>query len=80
MDIVFSTDSFSINGYMVSVLFATKVAAGKKENTLITIFDSDLELNGITEIENIEFELRIYNAGDLVNGTIVRDTYTVNFK
>lgn len=77
--LMFATDKFSINGYMVSVLFATEVTPGKKENSVITIFSEDLEANSIEDIENIEFELTIYDVNNMFNEDIVKDFYTVNF-
>ena len=40
-NLMYALDNVSINGYMVNVLFATTVSAGKKENTSITIFSSE---------------------------------------
>lgn len=78
-NLMYSLDAVSINGYMVDVLFATEVAAGKKENTSITIFSTDLEKNKITSIENIEFTLRIYDWNDWEADDIVKETYKIEF-
>ena len=78
-NLMFTIDEVSINGYMVNPLFATTVAAGKKENTSITIFADDMTKNNVTRIENIEFTLHIYNADDLLEADILEETYSVNF-
>lgn len=77
--LMFSLDEVSINGYMIDVLFASDIAAGKKENTSITIFSSELEKNKITTIETIEFELHIYNSENWEAPDIVQQTFVINF-
>lgn len=69
--LMYSLDNVSVNGYMVNVLFATEVAPDKKDNTSITIFSSDLEENQITKIDEIEFELNIYDTNDWMAPYIV---------
>ena len=57
-----SCDDMSINGFMMSPLFSSTVYAGKKAVDEITIFESDLEENDITSIEDVELSFRIYNS------------------
>lgn len=57
-----SVDDMSVNGFMMSPLFSTIVYSGKKSIDDITIFSSDLEENGIEEIEEVELKFHIYNA------------------
>ena len=56
-----SCDNMSVNGFMVSPFFYSQVYAGKKAVDEITIFESDLEENGIESIEDIELTFKIYN-------------------
>jgi hypothetical protein len=77
--LMFALENVSVNGYMVNALFATEVAAGKQANTSITIFDTELENNGITTIENIEFTLRIYDSNNWDAPNIVENSYSVSF-
>lgn len=78
--LMYSLDNVSVNGYMVHALFATEVTANKKENTSIKIFNSDLENNGIIQIDNIEFTLRVYNTNDWMADPIIDNrTFTINF-
>lgn len=51
--------SFSANGYMVSALLSADVYAGKKSFDDITLLQSDLDENGVTDIETIETSFRI---------------------
>lgn len=57
-----SVDDMSVNGFMMSPFFSTTVYSGKKSIDDITIFSSDLEENGIEEIEEVELKFHIYNA------------------
>ncbi len=78
--LMYSLENVSVNGYMVNTLFATEVAPNKKDNTSITIFTSDLEDNGITQIDNIEFTLRVYDTNDWMADPIINDrAFTINF-
>lgn len=61
-NITISCDDMSINGYMVAPFFASTVYSGKYAIDEITIFSTDLEDNGIIEIENFALKFRIYNA------------------
>ena len=63
-DLMFSVKDASVNGYMADPFFATDVAAGKCTFNSITWFESTFEENGITEVEEIEFQLRVYDVND----------------
>ena len=51
----------SVNGIMIDGIFSCDVAVGKIANDEISIFPSDLEENGIDQIENIELRFHIYD-------------------
>lgn len=57
-----SVQEMSINGFMTDPYYATTVYAGKMSLDEITIFSSDLEENGIEEIEEVELKFHIYDA------------------
>lgn len=57
-----SADDFSINGFMVTSLFSSELQPGRYALDEITIFDSDLEENGIETVEDIEMIFRIRHA------------------
>ncbi len=57
-----SVDNMSINDFMVSPFFSTTVYNGKMDIDHITVFDSDLEENGIEKIEKAELSFHIYDA------------------
>lgn len=51
----------SVNGYMVYGIMSTEVQVGKKANGTLTYMSSELEKNGISEIEEIELYFHIFN-------------------
>ena len=57
-------EDVSINDYMISTTILESIAPGKKVNTSMAMFKSDLEKNGITKIEKVEFKLHGTNSDD----------------
>ena len=68
----------SVNGYMVSTMLSSDVAAGKKAVSAIQFFSSDLEKNSITKITNAEFSFHIFDSAswDTVSDS---DTLSLQF-
>ena len=57
-----SAEDVSVNGYMMDALFSTTVYKDKMVVDDITLFESDLEENGIESIDNVELKFKIFNA------------------
>lgn len=51
----------SINGFMVSGIMSDDVQPGKKANAELTYYNSTLEENGISIVENLEFSFHIFD-------------------
>lgn len=51
-----------VNDYMISDLFSTSVAAGKKANEIMYISSSQLEAAGISNIGQIEVYFHLYDS------------------
>jgi len=69
------TRDLSINGFMFDDNMYATVGAGKVIYCAITLSDSDLADNDITQIENLEFYINIYNSktyNDIVNTDIIK--------
>ena len=77
-ELMFSLDKVSVNGFMCDPFWASTVSAGKKSNDQITFMDSDFETNGIEEVTEITFTLKVYENGDWLAGNLVEETFTVN--
>lgn len=60
-NVTVSVDDLSINGFMFTPMYVDTIYAGKKSFNDITLFSSELEENGITEVKDVELKFRIYN-------------------
>lgn len=60
-DITVQVRDVSINGFMVDSMMSQDVVIGKKAVTDIQFISTDLEKNGITEINDVEFSFHIFN-------------------
>ena len=74
-NLMFTADDVSINGYMADPFWANGVGAGHSAFTEMSWLKSSLEENGITDVEDVELTLRIYDsddwfADDIFNGTL----------
>lgn len=74
--LMFSWNDVSVNGYMVDPFWATEVAPGKRAFSDISFSNSDFETNGISEVEDIEFKLRVYNPNDWSATDICNEVFT----
>ena len=78
LELMYTVDNVSVNGFMCDPFWATTVAAGKKANDEISFMDSDFEKNGITDVEEITFTLRVYDSNDWLADNFVEETFTIN--
>lgn len=76
--LTFSADNVSVNGFMCDPFWATEVAAGKVAFSSISWSDSSFEENGITDVEEIEMDIRIHDADDWMADNIFEETVTLN--
>lgn len=77
LDLMFSIDAVSVNGVMCDPFWAASVSAGKKANEEIRFSNSELEKNGITEVTDIEFILRVYDNNDWTAEHLVEDVFHI---
>lgn len=66
----------SVNGIMMDGIFSPTIAAGKLANDEISISSSDLEENGIDQIENVELKFCIFGESAL---DIVLESEIISF-
>ncbi|MBE6701506.1 MAG: hypothetical protein E7582_06450 [Ruminococcaceae bacterium] len=76
-NVMFSVDEASVNGYMADPFFATSVSSGKCAFSSMSWSDSTLEENGITDVEEIEFNLRVYDEDNWLSDDLVNKTVTL---
>lgn len=66
-DIMVQTRNVSINGFMVETYYSPLVMAGKRSLSSLTISDTSLEANGITDITSAELSFVIINPTNLMD-------------
>lgn len=76
-DLMFSLDLVSVNGFMCDPLWASTVTAGMKANEEITFLSEDFQRNGITEVREIAFTLRVYNSNDWEAAHLVDEIFVL---
>lgn len=77
-NITVQTQDVSVNGFMVDPIFSCDVVSGKRTVDSITFLSSELEENGIADIENIELSFNIFNS-DTWNDIADTDVITIEF-
>jgi len=78
--LVFDTiDDASVNDYMFSPFFMCNLAAGKCAFDSIDVSPSTMDDNGITDVEEIEFSLRVCEVEDFLSYKwLAKETVTLN--
>ena len=66
-DIMVQTRNVSINGFMVDTFYSPLVMAGKRSLSSLTLSDTSLEANGITDITSAELSFVIINPNNLMD-------------
>lgn len=77
-ELMFTFDSTSVNGFMSDPYWAETVAAGKKSNSSVYWLSDSFEENGIENVEEITFTLRVYDNADWMADDILNETFTVH--
>lgn len=75
-NVIVQCDELSVNGFMITALMSDTVYAGKKCISDITLLESDLEENGITEISNVQTSFKILDE----NFKTIAESEKVNIK
>lgn len=71
-----TVDDMSINGFMINPIFSSTVYNGKRAFDDISILSSDLEKNGITELDTVELKFHIYDSDSYAT---IANSETVTF-
>ena len=78
VELMFTVDDVSVNGYMCDPFWASTVSAGKKANEEISFSESDFEVNDIAQVEDITFTLKVYDSNNWEAEDLVNQIFTVN--
>lgn len=76
--LMFSVDDAAVNGYMADPFFATTVGPGNCSFKEMSFSDTTLAENGITDIEEITFSLRAYDADEFGSDDFLNGSVTLN--
>lgn len=76
-EVMFSAGDASVNGYMIDPFYADSVPAGRCAFSSMSWYEDDLEENGISDIEEIEFQLKAYDNEDWTGDYFVDETVTL---
>ena len=76
--LMFSVDDAAVNGYMADPFFATTVGPGNCSFKEMSFSDTTLAENGITDIEEITFSLRAYDADEFGSDDFLNESVTLN--
>ena len=76
-ELLFSLDEVSVNRFMCDPFWAETVSAGMKCNSSIRWFESTLLENSITDIKEISFVLRVYDAKDFYAEDLLVQHFTI---
>ncbi len=76
-NVMFSVDEASVNGYMADPFFAKTVSAGKCAFSSMSWSDATLKENEITAVEEIEFNLRVYDEENWLDDDFANKTVTL---
>ena len=71
---MYSIESASVNGVMITPLFATTVAPGKMANEEINLMDDLISSHLNDEITDIELSFRVYDSEDWLADEVVLET------
>ncbi len=76
-DLMFGAEDVSVNGFMCDPYWATSVAPGKIAFSDMNWSESAFDENGITEVEEIEFELHVFDSEDWMANDVYNETVTL---
>ncbi len=77
-ELTYSVDDASVNGFMADPFWAASIGAGKAAFSSMSWFDSDFEENGITVVEEIEMNFKIYDPEDWSSDAIFEEVIILN--
>lgn len=76
-NVMFTLETATINGYNCNPYWAAKVPAGKRANAFVSWMEYDLDNYGIVSVDEIEFNLRVYDADDWISPPLLNQNFTV---
>lgn len=78
VNLMFTWRDVSVNNYMFDIYFAKSLISGRRAYGSITFYDYKLNQNSITSIDEIEFELKVYDYNDWLSDPLLKTVFTYN--
>lgn len=75
--LMFAWENVSVNGCMVDPFWASEVAAGKKDAATLSFSKSSLADFGLTQMDEVQFDLQVYNTDDFTADRIVDERFAI---
>ena len=76
-ELMYAVDDVSVNGFMADPFWAKSVGSGKVAFTSMTWSDSAFEENNITEVDEIEMKLKVYDSDDWSEKDVYNEVVTL---
>ena len=76
-NVMFSVDDASVNGFMMDPFYAKSISAGKCAFSSMSWYNTTLEENSITEITEIEFNIRAYDEENWSENDFINEKITL---
>lgn len=77
LELMYTVEDVSVNGFMCDPFWASSVTAQMKANEEISFFDEMLKNNGIEAPTDITFTLRVYDNNDWAAEELVEQEFTI---
>lgn len=77
-NVMFSANEVSVNGFMADPYYASSVSAGNCKFSSMSWSDTTFEDNNITDVEEIELKMRVYDEDDWSSDDFANETVTLN--
>jgi len=76
--LMYAIEKATINGETVTPYWSCEVAAGKRANTTINWTSEQLEEEGVTEISDVEFTVRVFDVENFKGKDLLNKTYSLS--
>ena len=77
LELMFSLDNVSVNGFMCDPFWASLLPAGKKVNDEISFYEDTLKDLGIKKVTEITFTLTVYDYNDYTADPLAKEVFTI---
>ncbi len=75
--LMFACENAAVNGCMIDPFWASEVAAGKKSAEKLTFSKAEMKEYGLSMMDELAFDLAVYDSENYTGERIVDDRYTV---